>query len=289
MTLFKKDILYLILTAVILLSIMIFVGCKDDDEKKDAEPESTPAEELLIGSWNRYNNKIYTLLILRANGNWTSDLRIEGASSKIVERKGNAEGTWKLEENNLILTVFTSKLENVWEANKTYIFEIIELNKQIMTLKYPNSRIITWKRSRIQKTTADSTAITPSFDMKPIVVNLNKHSSHEKDRYLCLALTLHIDNTDPDKIPPAIHPNAWEASIIFLSSLVYKDVKTFDEMKIVKNKLTTILNPYLNGILEEIDINHVMISSNKEKVDEFIIEHSPAPDIEETAPEEGKT
>ena len=218
MALFKKNISYLILAAVILLSIMILGGCKDDDKEKDTEQGTDPAKKQLIGSWNHYNNKIYTLLILRANGNWSSDLRIEGASSKIVERRGNAEGTWNLEEKNLILTVFTSKIEKVWESNTTYRLEIIKIDKRLMTLKYPNSRIITWKRSRTQKAASDPASLTPSFEMKPLVVNLNKHSSHDKDRYLCLALTLHIDNTDPGKNPPC-NPSQCLGSIHNFSKL----------------------------------------------------------------------
>lgn len=286
MAIYKKNISYFITIAIFSLLIIISAGCKDEEkEEAPAEQKIVPTEELLIGTWHRYNNKIYILLILRANGNWTSDIRIEGASSKIVQRKGNAEGTWKAEEDNLILTVLSSKIEQIWENNKTYILEIIELNGHLMTLKYPNSRQITWKRSRAQKKSTDPSIVAPSFDMKPVVVNLNKHSSHDKDRYLCLALKLYLNETDPEKLPPAVHPGAWDASIIFLSSLIYKDVKTFDEMKEVKTRLATILNPYLNGTLEEIEINHVMISSNMDKVDEFVIEHSPAPELEEKTDE----
>ena len=277
---FSVSRLFLMIT--IMLSLIFSSGCSDDaEEAEEAEvPQISSTRELLVGSWNRYSNKIYTLMILRNNGNWSSDLRIEGTGSKIVERQGNATGTWMLEDQNLIITVLDSPIENVWKNDYTYIFEIIEINKQQVIFKYPNARLITWKRSRIEKKAQSGETANPILPMKPLIVNLNKLSSHDKDRYLCLALDLHLEEMAVDQTPLKLHPRAWDAAIMFLSSLIYKNVKTFDEMKLINAKLFDLLNPYMDGQLNDIEVNHVMISSNMDKVEEFIIEHSPPPPLE---------
>ena len=287
----KRVPLFHVLVVILLLFLLINISGYGDAEAKEAATPKTPSvEQLLLGSWTRYNNKIYTLLIIRANGNWTSDLRIEGASSKIVERKGACSGTWHLEEKNITMTVLTSEIEDVWPKG-TFTLEIVEINDKSITLKYPNSRVITWKKARIEKATKEEGAavstINPVIAMKPIVVNLNKISSNEKDRYLCLALELHLEEMDSTAIVPKLHPRAWDSTILFLSSLLYNDVKTFDEMKVVTDKLTKILNPYFYGLITEVSSTHVMVSSSMEKVDEFIIEHSPPPPVIETP--EGET
>lgn len=257
--------------------------CKEDDSKK---PPVSPTQELLIGSWIRYNNRVHTLLIIRNNGNWSSDLRVEGATSKIIERKGESSGTWSLDGHSLTITVTASQMEEIWPTG-TFVLEIVEIDKKTITLKYPNSRLITWKRARIDKDAKKDgdgavTTINPVITMKPLIVNLNKISSNDKDRYLCLALDLNLEEMDATAPVPKLHPRAWDAAIIFLSSLLYNDVKTFDAMKVVTDKLTTILNPYFDGMLMEVASTHVMISSSMEKVDEFIIEHSPPPVLETT-------
>lgn len=268
--------IYLCSAIFLILSMVPTIGCKDDPPQ---EPKISPTQELLIGSWRRYNNRVHTLLIIRNNGNWSSDLRVEGATSKIVERKGESSGTWRLEDHNLIVNVLSSQMEDIWPTG-TFTLEITEIDKKTITLKYPNSRLITWKRARIEKETKKEGAVNPVIAMHPLVVNLNKISSNDKDRYLCLALELHLEEMAVDADVPKLHPRAWDAAIIYLSSLIYNDVKTFDVMKVVTDNLTKILNPYFDGLLVEVASTHVMISSSMEKVDEFIIEHSPPPVLE---------
>ncbi len=285
----KRFLLRHLFVAMALLLFIGVVGC-NDDEADDSKQQTTPVQELLLGSWSRYNNRVYTLLIIRAMGNWSSDFRVEGATSKIVERKGEATGTWKLEDNHLIMTVLTSQMEDVWPLGE-FPLEIIEIDKRSVTLKYPNSRLITWKKARVEKEKKsddpNSKTINPVIPMKPIVVNLNKISSNDKDRYLCLALDLHLEEMEITTPIPKLHPRAWDATILYLSSLMYNDVKTFDEMKIVTERLTKILNPYLDGLLVEVASTHVMVSSSMDKVDEFLIEHLPPPTLE--TPEEAKS
>lgn len=276
---------YIVAAVLVLLFLIQSINCSSLLAEDVAADKINPTEELLLGTWSRYNNKVYTLLIVRANGNWSSDLRVEGATSKIIERKGEATGTWHLKKNSLAMTVATSEMPDIWPVGEI-VLEIVEIDEKSVTVKYPNSRLITWKKARVEKEKksddANITTVNPIITMKPIVINLNKISSNDKDRYLCLALEIHLQEMELTAEVPKLHPRAWEASIIFLSSLLYNDVKTFDAMKVVTDKLTKIINPYFDGMVTEVASTHVMVSSSLDKVDEFIIEHSPPPALETT-------
>ncbi len=272
-----KRFFVLLFCLFLLLPLVSVSGCG-----KEKEPSF---EELVLGSWNRYNNKAYTILFIRANGGWESDVRIEGSSSRIVKVKGKASGTWIVGEGNLILTVIESNIEGIWEKEATLFLEIMELNKDFMRLRYPNQRIFKWKRAQVKKKAEGSVSLDPVARMKPLVVNLNKIRSHDKDRYLCLNLDLELYDLMPDETVPIIHPEVREASIVFLSSLIYKDVKTLEDVKFAIKKLEIILSPYLNDNLKGIKVNHVVISTSYDKVEEFLIEHTPVP---ETASPEGE-
>ncbi|MBF0572234.1 MAG: flagellar basal body-associated FliL family protein [Desulfamplus sp.] len=269
----------------IILSIIIqFFNCDYADAKEEPAPEAliSPTTQLLLGTWSQHNNRVYTLLIIRANGKWTSDYRVEGAASKIVERKGQASGKWTLEDKRLTFTVESSDIEDVW-PNGTVDLEIVTINKKSMSLKYPNSRVTTWTKARVEKDKkkkAGAASITPKISMKPIVVNLNKLSSKDSNRYLCIALELHLEEMEATAAIPKLHPRAWDSTILFLSSLLYNDVKTFDDMKLVTNRLDRLLAPYLDGLLTKAVLTHVMVTSSMDKVNEFIISHSLPPPLE---------
>ena len=107
-----------------------------------------------------------------------------------------------------------------------------------------------------------------------LFINLNKNRSNTQDRYLCLNMNLVLKELMPDQQIPVMHPKAREAAILFLSSLVYEDVKDFDQVKRQKSKLVDVLNPYMQDFIKDIEIEHVIISTTIEKVEEFIIEHT---------------
>ncbi|MEA1969471.1 MAG: flagellar basal body-associated FliL family protein [Thermodesulfobacteriota bacterium] len=277
----KKNIFMFVMVAIAFFPLLFVLGCNEEDK-------GPSAEELLIGSWHRYWNKAYFVLILRANGGWSSDVRIEGAASKIVAKRGNASGTWRVEESHLVITVLESDIEDAWKKDKTLFCEIVEIDKSLMTLKYPNERIIIWKRSKVKQKAGQVELLPPVINLAPLVVNLNKIRSHDKDRYLCLDLELNLYDLRPDQELPKFHPRAREAAVMFLSSLTYKEVKTFDKVKEAKEKLKDLLNPYLDGLIENIKLNHVVISSTIEKVDEFLLEHTPVPEPVVSEDEEEK-
>ena len=252
----------------VLFMTLFFTGC-GDKEKGD--------EDLMVGNWTQYRNRAYILLITSPKGTWDSSVRIADATSKIVKSKGTAKGTWHMEEGQLIFTVMASDIQEIWEQNDTSFFEIVELGEQIMLLKEENGRVSEWKKSRAQKKGDVGEAVAVVISMKPLAVNLNKNRSNTQDRYLCLNMNLVLKELMPDQQIPILHPKAREAAVLFLSSLVYEDVKDFDQVKLQKSKLVDVLNPYMEGFIKDIEIEHVIISTTMEKVEEFIIEHTMSP------------
>ena len=251
---------------------------------KDKGPS---VEEMLLGSWTQYKGKAHSVFMIKAQGGWSSDIRMEGSTSRIIEKRGSASGTWQVDGKQIVITVVDSTIEDLWERGKTIFCEIVELNKDIMTLKYPDGKVQTWNRAKIKKG-PDAVELPRVIKIKPLVVNLNKIRSHDKDRYLCLDLELNLKDALPDAPIPILHPRAREAMILFLSSLIYKDVKTLDGVKQVVKNLEVMLNPYLDNTLDNIKINHVVISSTMDKVDEFLIEHTPQPEPVVPPDEENK-
>ncbi len=124
------------------------------------------------------------------------------------------------------------------------------------------------------KTTAVSEKLNNTIPMGPIAVNLNKHRSNDKDRYLCLDMTLILQEMMLEHEVPAIHPKAREAAMIFFSSLVFDDVKVFTSIKKQNKKLVAVLNPYMEGSIKEIKIEHAIVTTDIDKVEEFMIEHT---------------
>jgi len=242
------------------------LGCGERETSKD---------ELVLGNWTQYRNRAYILLIINPKGVWDSSVRIADATSKIVSAKGSAKGSWHLEEDQLIFTVVESDIQDIWEQNDTSFFDILELEDRRMLLKEESGRIGEWKKTGGKKGGKTPGGVAPQFiNMAPFAVNLNKNSSNAQDRYLCLNMKLALKELMPEQEIPNIHPRARDAAILFLSALVYGDVENFELIKVQKKKLMAILNPYMEGVIKDIEVEHVIIASSVSKVEEFIIEHT---------------
>jgi hypothetical protein len=75
---------------------------------------------------------------------------------------------------------------------------------------------------------------------------------------------------------------------MYLSSLTYDDVSDFDRIKAQKKKLKDALNPYMEGLIKDVVIDHVIVAVSTAKVEQFIIEHTAASTQEEPAEGEKK-
>jgi len=261
----KRSVPCLILFLISLLFLVSIIGCGEREESQN---------ELAVGNWIQLRNRAYILLITNPKGEWNSSIRIADVTSKIVNSKGTAKGTWHIEKNQMIFTVTESDIEEIWEKNSTTFSDIVELTDTIMQLQDESGRIIVWKKTNSQKAAASKDTLASIVHMAPVAVNLNKNRSNDKDRYLCLDLNLVLKELMPDQKIPPIHPKAREAAIIFFSSLVFNDVKDFDSIKRQNQKLVDVLNPYMEGFIKEISIEHVIIATDIDKVEAFIIEHT---------------
>lgn len=231
-------------------------------------------KEMVLGNWTQLRNRAYILLIINPKGIWQSSVRIADVTSKIVSSKGDAEGTWHLQDGQLIFTVMESTIENVWARNHTYVFDIVELTDQNMLLQEETGRVAKWKKTGARKPGEKPENTAVKIPMPPIVVNLNKISSGSPDRYLCLSMELVLKELMPGQNIPRFHPRAKEAAILFLSSLIHSDVEDFDKVKDQKTRLKQVLNPYMQDVIEDINIKRVIVSTSVEKVEEFMIAHT---------------
>ncbi len=272
----KKLAVNLCLCLIGLSFFIVLGGCGKEEKSQN---------EFAVGNWTQFRNRAYILLITNPKGEWNSSVRIADATSKIVSSKGNAKGTWHIEKDQMIFTVTESDIEEIWKKNATTFFEIVELTESLMRLRNEGGREIVWKQTNKQKEVAAEEPTAQMIDIGPMAVNLNKNRSNDKDRYLCLNLNLILKELMPEQEIPPLHPKALEAANIFLSSLVFNNVKDFDSIKMQGKKLVDVLNPYLDGFIKEIEIEHVIVATDIEQVEEFIIEHTIS---EEPVPEEGE-
>jgi len=261
----KKFATFLILTLTAFSFFVSIIGCGEDEKNQN---------EFAVGNWTQLRNRAYILLITNPKGEWNSSVRIADATSKIVKSKGSAKGTWHIEKSQMIFTVIESDIEEIWEKNATIFYDVVEITQNQMQLRDEFDRVIVWKQTSAKKTAASEEMAAPIIPMGPVTVNLNKNRSNDKDRYLCLNMNMVLKELMPDQEIPLLHPKAREAAIIFLSSLVFNNVKDFDSIKNQGRKLVDVLNPYMEGFIKEISIEHVIVASDINKVEEFIIEHT---------------
>ncbi len=272
----KKLTVYLTLGLIGVFFVVLLTGCGEAQKGQS---------EMAIGNWSQLRNRAYILLITNPNGGWSSSVRIADATSRIVKSKGSAKGSWNIENGQMIFSVLESDIVNIWEPNATLFFDIISLTEIEMHLKDETGWVGMWKQTAAQKVAVAEENAQAVLAMGPVVVNLNKNRSNDKDRYLCLNLNLILKELMPEQVPPPIHPRAHDAAIIFLSSLVQNDVKDFDDLKNQGKKLVDVINPYIEGMVKEVKIEHVIVANSVDKVEEFIIEHTMT---DQPVPEDGE-
>ena len=272
-----------VVLAVVFMALVGIAGCGGSDESEVEEVKKDV--DMVPGNWVHYRNRTYILLSMDVKGTWSSAVRIADVTSKIVDSRGKASGTWHLDEGQLIFTVMESDIDNVWKKNDTCFYKVLELSDHLMILEGESGRKEEWKKTAHPKGGGDSGPVNPIVTMAPYAVNLDKHSSNAQDRYLCLNMHMELMELMPDQPVPQFHPRARDAVIMYLSALTYDDVSDFDRIKVQKEKVKDVLNPYMDGLIKEVIIDHVVIVVSPAKVEEFIIEHTPAPPKKEGAAE----
>ncbi len=228
-------------------------------------------EEKLFGSWTFQKKNVYTVLLFHANKNFTSDRRISNKYSQVVEKTDKVTGQWRVEEGGLYLTANQTIPDGTWEKGVEKQFEILKIDSDSLHLKTPSEKIIKWYRIKGAKK-KDNTieSLETLIGVGPIVVNLTKDKARNKDRYLCIDMELILDPLDSENQVLKLHPRIREVAIFYLSSLTYRQVNKMDKISSVRDNLLNILNPYMNGQIKEINVKHIIVTSRKEIVDDFL-------------------
>ena len=260
-----------------LVTIFLLISAASCKEK-----EPSPSE-LAVGNWVQSKKMAHILWVTNPKGEWNSSVKILDVAG-IVISKGSAKGTWQIAENQMIVTVLESEVDKIWEKNTTLFFDIVEVTESTMQLREESGRISAWQKTISQKSVTSET-LNNILPISPMVVNLNKNRSNDKDRYLCLNMNMILEEVMAEQEILAIHPKAREAAVVFLSSLVFDDVKDFTGIEEQNKKLVAVLNPYMKGMIKEIKIEHVIVTTEVDQMEEFIIEHTI---VEETSTEEGE-
>lgn len=198
----------------------------------------------------------------------------------------------------LIMHVAESDGDDDWQPGITVPFEILILDKERLSLKNFNGDIMEWSRVRVGKSEETDIEGTVKMNLGPMVINLSRTRIRQRRRYLCIDVDLVLEvsyhNTDglPPE-PPAMHPRIKEAAIFYLSAKTYKDLKSVDDAQNVISGLKNVLNPYLQGKIQELTINNIVVSTERKNVEDFLnrllkpqdVEDLPE-DVPEDAPED---
>ncbi len=234
-----------------------------------------PLDEQLLGSWIQEDEITYIGIHLNPEGMWDSNVKIANPRSRIVAFKGNASGTWYVQEKKLVMTVTDSSIEKIWKKDGIYSFLVGEVLASRISLQNARGKEIQWEREGMQNQVSEEADNVIS--MAPIAVNLDKISSNTKDSYLCVKIKILLKELMPGTPVPSMHPKIRDAAVLFLSSLIYDQVRNFDAMDRQKEALVNVLNPYLDGAIKQIDLEDVLIATSWEKVEEFLMKFAVAP------------
>lgn len=229
-----------------------------------SRPEPTAGERLL-GSWRAQTRNIHTILNFRANGTWTSQVRIEGDLSRIIEKKGTVTGTWAITpEGRLMMTAIETPIAIGWEKGQPLSFEIVALTDALLQLDNHAGRKLALERVKIKNPGADSQFVT--VDLDPIVANLRTGGTQDPPRFVCLSIGLVLETEGRATVPPRVR----EAIVFHLSALTYADVNTNEALEALKGDLHRLVNPYLNGAVSELHIKRMVVTTQRRVVDEFL-------------------
>lgn len=275
MELFAKNRLFGIIVLVAIISLT--GSCSKE----------SPVKEKIYGTWRIKRANVHSVYSFRANGSWTASERVEGRFSKIVENKGKIVGQWELLDpadgpTSLVMTPVKVESVKDWEEGTAVQFEVDSVDEKELNLIYPNGRTMKLIRVRGKKASVEEEALgVVKVTTGPIIVNLKKDRAHGKFRFFCIDLELNIGDVEDceyvaiEKKPESeevayhLHPKIKEVAIMFFSSLTYKETKTLDKVKDVVKQFQKVINPYLNGSVESIEVVKVVVTTNSESVRDF--------------------
>lgn len=266
------------LTALLLIFITVFIvtSCESETEKIKKE---------IAGVWDVRTPFVKKRITLNKDGLFEIDVKITEEDSEVVVNTGKINGKWDLKENFFTLSFShidkRIKDDIDWKKDKEvlYTFDKVSLKKIIFSTKSKN---IVWKRFKNPITNKEFINKDIIIDLKPIVVNLYKDRIRGKERFLCLHYKLFFEDVEGidyvikskkeefAKTYYELHPRIRDAVIMFLSSLKFRDIKTFAKSNLMNKDLKKVLNHYLNKKLKTLEIERIVVASSKEGVNDFL-------------------
>jgi flagellar basal body-associated protein FliL len=249
---------------IIFLSVLCFLGCSGGDS----------ANTDFLGTWRMEEAKgQHTILSLRNNGTFQIDIRFEGDLTKIIEKKGNATGTYEVNNaDGLInLKVTGGNTAIGWPEGET-IYRIGQMDKLNLVLISPDGRELHWKKSSRQDSKPETATDAPTVTLAPLVVSLMPGSSEASRRYkwLCVALDIQLS---PGSLESSFQPRLKDKIILLLSNKAYEDINTLEKLETVSKEIRAMLNPYLDGTVDQVLFNRTIVTGRQEAVDEFCAEY----------------
>ena len=248
-----------LLPCLLIACCLLFDGCGATEQLGD---------ERFFGSWRFKQGRVHTIITFRATGTWASDVRISDRFEKIVDKRGKVQGKWVVEEGSLKI-IPESGFESDWKVGRIYDYEIVEINKDYLRLKDHLGRVKKWIRVRGQQQGQKGISVS-NVSLGPIVVNVKKSEKYIKERYLCIDLQLVISTEGEGQATPAVHPKVREAAILNLSSLTFDELNTNKKIGRLKTKIRSILNPYMQGKIDDVIVNEVIVTRKWDVVEEFL-------------------
>ena len=243
----------------------------------------------MIDDWRFTFRRSFVIMSLKANGNWESQVREEGRFSKVVEKKGSQRGKWELKEDNKYIHITVDSgddLEINWIPGNSYKYLISSLTEESLVLvKEDSGKTFEWTRIKSKKSASAPADGSPGITekttrMEPIIINLAKRNPFEKNRYVCISFDvveeLEVPVATEAELPPEspLDPRVRESLMLYLSSLKYKEINTFKEVKEIRGELETMISPYFGGRLKELKLENIIVAGTRGSLEEFIIQYS---------------
>jgi hypothetical protein len=214
----------------------------------------------------------HTILSLKNNGTFQIDLRFEGDLTKIIEKKGNATGTYDVNEADglIVLDVTGGNAAIGWPEGET-TYRIGQIDKLNLVLISPDGREMHWKKSSrpgSESETGAEASEGPTVTLAPLVVSLMPGSSEASQRYkwLCIAMDIQLA---PGTSESAFQPRLKDKIILLLSNKAYEDINALDKFEKVSNEIRAMLNPYMDGAVDKVLFSRTIVTGRQEAVDEF--------------------
>lgn len=288
-TVFVKKKINLLIFIFLALSFVFLLGsCSKDDEEKDDTPKQEPVSMRIIDDWKFSFSRSFVIMSFKANGSWEAQVREEEKLTRVVKKKASQKGTWELIDDDQLLKLNVLSGDEVaykWKVGNSYTFSIAEFTDDFLVLiKTDSSRKFELTRLKAKKTQAkaeDGSALISirTRMMKPIIVNLKKRNKFEKNRFICVTFNLIEDLEVPvatiEEMPPEnpLDPRIRENIIIYLSSLTYREINTFKEVRATTSTIEEMISPYFSGLLHELKLDNIIVAGSRGSLEEYIIQY----------------